>query len=354
MGGESIIGFDERILVTGSNGLIGHKVVEMLVARGYRNIRCFTRPTSNLSKLEKIIHTASKDVKIEVVQGNLLVEADCEKATEGVSVIYHLSAGSEKSFAGMFMNTVVTTRNLLEAVVKNAKLKRILNVSSFAVYSNMKIKRGGVLDESCEIESKFMERFEAYCYAKVKQDEMIIEYAGKYNISYAIVRPGAVYGPGVRQLIPPRVGSDSFGVFMNIGGYNKLPLTYLDNCADAIILAGLHPKAAGEVFNIVDDELLTSRNFLRKYKQNVGKFSSIRIPFRVFYLMCYAWEKYSIWSKEQVPPVFNRRKCAALWKGNRYSNEKLKKIGWIPKVSLDHGLKNYFEYLKANGGYKNA
>jgi nucleoside-diphosphate-sugar epimerase len=243
---------------------------------------------------------------------------------------------------------------LLEAAVKNATLRRILNVSSFAVYSNMNIKRGGLLDESCEIESKFMERFEAYCYAKVKQDEMIVEYAKKHNFPYAIVRPGAVYGPGVRQLLPPRVGNDSFGIFMNIGGSNRLPLTYLDNCAEAIVLAGIHPAAEGEVFNIVDDDLLTSRTFLKRYKQNVGNFRSLSIPFRIFYLMCYAWEKYSKWSKEQVPPVFNRRKCAALWKGNSYTNAKLKKLGWTPKVPLDHGLRNYFEYLKAHGRYKNA
>jgi len=39
------------------------------------------------------------------------------------------------------MNSVVTTRNLLDAVVKEGSLKRFVNVSSFAVYSNWNMKR---------------------------------------------------------------------------------------------------------------------------------------------------------------------------------------------------------------------
>ena len=49
----------------------------------------------------------------------------------------------------------------------------------------------------------------------------------------------------------------------------------------------------GEVFNIVDDDLPTSRGFLKMYKKNVRDFRSIYVPYRVFYLFCYLWEKYS-------------------------------------------------------------
>jgi nucleoside-diphosphate-sugar epimerase len=43
-----------------------------------------------------------------------------------------------------------------------------------------------------------------------------------------------------------------------VGGSNVLPLTFVDNCAEAIVLGGLVPGVDGEVFNVVDDELLTS------------------------------------------------------------------------------------------------
>ncbi len=47
-----IIGPDDRILVTGATGFIGSRVVESLVDRGFRNVVCFARPSSDLSKLE--------------------------------------------------------------------------------------------------------------------------------------------------------------------------------------------------------------------------------------------------------------------------------------------------------------
>ena len=63
-----------------------------------------------------------------------------------VRVIYHLAAGIDKSFAGAFMNSVLTTRNLLDASLANVSLKRFVNISSFAVYSNRNLRRGAILD----------------------------------------------------------------------------------------------------------------------------------------------------------------------------------------------------------------
>jgi hypothetical protein len=54
------------------------------------------------------------------------------------------------------------------------------------------------------------------------------------------------------------------------------------------------------------------------------------------------WEKYSKWSKNQVPPVFNRRRCAAQWKKMGYSNQKLKdRLGWKPNVPMEDAMKEF-------------
>jgi nucleoside-diphosphate-sugar epimerase len=348
MEGDLIITFNDPILITGSNGFIGSRVVETLLKYGFINLRCFVRSSSDLTVLNRIVNSFKK-ANIEVVKGNLLSLEDCNKATKNVSVIYHLAAGIEKTFPGSFLNSVVTTKNLIDSTLQNKNLKRFLNVSSFAVYSNLKIKRGGLLDETCEVESDPVQRYEPYCYGKVKQDELVFEYNKKYNIPFVIVRPGAVYGPGKSQ-ITSRVGIGTFGIFLHLGGSNIIPLIYVDNCADAIVLAGTKTGVEGETFNIVDDELPTSRKFLKMYKKNVGYFKSIYIPYRMFYSFSYLWEKYSKWSEGQLPPAFNRRRCAAYWKGNRYSNEKLKTLlGWKPKVSFDEATKRYFESLKGTG-----
>ena len=99
-------------------------------------------------------------------------------AARNAKVIFHLAAGrGEKSFPDAFMNSVVTTRNLLDAAASNGCLKRFVNVSSFAVYSNQHKSHGTLLDESCPVEQSPALRGEAYCFAKVEQEQIVIEYA---------------------------------------------------------------------------------------------------------------------------------------------------------------------------------
>src|SRR5213078_3420280 len=111
--------------------------------------------------------------RIEVFKGNLLSPEDCAAATKDVAVIFHLAAGrGEKSFADSFMNSVVTTRNLLDAARIHGCLRRFVSISSFAVYSNTRKARRRLLDESCPVERQPELRGDAYGFGKVKQDEI--------------------------------------------------------------------------------------------------------------------------------------------------------------------------------------
>ena len=191
-----------------------------------------------------------------ILETNLLSTEDCRSATAGVEITYHLVAGRGKSFPGCFQGSVVTTRNLLDALLAHGRLKRFVNVSSFAVYSNFGLRRGAVWDETCPLEDKLEERHDAYAYGKLKQDELVQDYHQRFGVPFTIVRPGIVFGPG-KKAIPGFVGMDTFGFFMHLGGGGPVPLTYVDNCAEAIVLAGLVKGVDGEVFNVVDDQLPT-------------------------------------------------------------------------------------------------
>jgi nucleoside-diphosphate-sugar epimerase len=340
---------DDRILVTGSNGFIGAKVVETLLDHGFVNLRCLVRPSSQLDRLENALGRFDAEKNVELITGDLVSRDDCRKAAEGVSVIYHLAAGMEKSFAGAFINSALATRNLMDAFLRYGQPKRLVNVSSFAVYSTLSLKRGGLLDETCLLEDAPQERFDAYGFGKLKQEELVKEYGRKYALPYVIVRPGYVFGPGKREL-SGRVGISTFGFFIQVNGSNFLPLTFVDNCADAIVLAGLRAGVDGEIFNVVDDELLTGRQFLKAYEKKVKSFRSIRIPYFAGYGLCCLWEKYSKWSKNQLPPAFNRRRCAAEWKGNRYSNRKLReRLAWKPRVPMEKAMEAFLEQFETNG-----
>jgi nucleoside-diphosphate-sugar epimerase len=334
----------DRVLVTGASGFIGAALVDRLLDRGCQRVRAFVRPTSNLTRLEEAVRRHGAESRVEIVRGDLLSPGDCRRAAEGVSLVYHLAAGTgDKSYPSAFMGSVVTTRNLLDACLGNPLLRRFVNISSFAVYSNMKNPRGRTLDEASEVATHPELRGDAYSFAKVKQDEIVAEYSEKYGIPYVIVRPGSVYGPG-KTRIPGRVGIDTFGFFMHMGGPNTIPFTYIDNCADLIVLAGLRPGIEGEVFNAVDDDLPSSRRFLRLYKRRVRRFRSLYIPHWISYLFCWAWESYSYRSEGQLPLAFTTRRWHAEWKRTRYSNRKARNLlGWSPLISTSEGLDRFFE-----------
>lgn len=347
---DFIVTPDDCLLVTGSNGFIGTRVVKRLLELGFTRVKCFVRPSSRLEQLHAVIAaSAGAAERVQVVSGDLLSPADCEAATAGVSIIYHLAAGFDKSFAGAFMNSALTTRNLVQAFLKNGQPKRFVNVSSFAVYSNRTLRRGALLDENCPLEDNPQERCDAYGFGKLKQEEVVREYGRTKGLPYVIVRPGAVFGPGKKELTG-RVGVNTFGFFIHLGGSNALPLTFVDNCAEAIVLAGLTPGVDGETFNIVDDEVVTSRQFLRSYKAATGM-RSITIPYPIAYRLCDLWERYSKRSKGQLPPVFNQRRCAAEWQGNRYSNRKAReRLGWQPRVDMRSAMSAFLGQFGEQSG----
>jgi nucleoside-diphosphate-sugar epimerase len=353
-GNRTIVGNDDLLLVTGATGFIGSKVVESLLNRGFRNVRCFARTSSDIGKIKVLSDRAQGGARVDVFRGNLLSKEDCAAAVKDVRVVFHLAAKrGGKSFPDAFLNSVVTTRNLLEASVQNKHLKRFVNVSSFSVYSNRQKPRRRLMDESSPTEKRPELRNDAYCYAKVKQDEIVTEYGRRYGIPHVFVRPGYVYGPG-NNGITGRVGIGTFGIFLHLGGSNTIPFTYVDNCAEATVLAGtMALEADGEVFNVVDDDLPSSRRFLRLYKRNVRRFGSIYLPHLVSYSLCCLWEWYSKWSEGQLDPVYNHRGWYAYWKKTSYSNAKLKsQLGWTPRVPTTEGLRRYFESCRI--GVRNA
>jgi nucleoside-diphosphate-sugar epimerase len=339
---------DDCILVTGAAGFIGSRVVDALLKRGFRNLRLLTRPSSKMPRLEQVIRSYQDTSQVKIIAGNLLSAADCAAIAKDVKVVLHLAAGKgEKSFADAFMNSVITTRNLLDACVAEGVIRRFVNMSSFAVYRNMGNAKGRLLDETAPVDDHPELRHNSYCFAKAEQDRLVAEYGQRFKLPYVLVRPGVVYGPG-NTGIHGRVGIGTFGIFMHMGGGNTLPLTYVDNCADAMVLAGLVKDIDGEVFNVVDDKLPTSRRFLTLYKRKVKRFNTIYVPHALAYSLCAVWEWYAKWSKGQLPPVYNRRMWHANWKRTRYSNAKVKsRLGWQPAVPTNEGLERYFEGCRA-------
>ena len=343
---DSVVSFDELILITGSSGFLGVKIVETLLDSGFRRLRCFVRSSSNLTRLAATL-TRFPDAQVELFSGNLTSVQDCYRAAKDAILLIHCAAGKGGGLVNMFVDSVVSSRNLLDAVVEHRTVKRIVHISSFAIYEAATLPKGARLTEETSLESHHGLRNDAYAYTKHKQELLFWKYAEEYCLPLVIVRPGVVFGPHGSE-VSPRVGIDVFGPFLHIGGNNKIPLTYVDNCAEAVVLAATRPGIEGQVFNIHDDDLPTARTFLQQYKKAKGNIRTVRVPYAMMQVLSRLIRWYSGYSKGQIPPVFTPYKTAAIWKGARFDNSKAKQVlGWSPRVPMSQALKTHFDFIRS-------
>jgi nucleoside-diphosphate-sugar epimerase len=332
-----------KILVTGSNGFLGSAIVERLIAHGETDIRCLVRPGSNRSRLEAI-QREHPTVGLEIFCGSLATKADAAAAIRNSDVIYHAAAGMRGAAADLFLNSVVSSQHLLEALASEGVCKVIL-ISSFGVYGVGDLPRGHTITETTPMEPH-PERRDLYSYSKWRQETLFWEYQRRLGFPLVVMRPGVIYGLG-GSAISSRVGLPLFGVFLLLGGRNKLPLSYVQNCAEAIVIAGRSDQAIGQVYNVHDDDLPTCKAFLRLYRQEVRKLRVVHVPYPLLQALSRLVARYHVRSRGQLPAIFTPYKTACSWKGNRFDNTKIKALGWRQIVPTQAGLQQTFRALKA-------
>ncbi|MDE1176651.1 MAG: NAD(P)-dependent oxidoreductase [Edaphobacter sp.] len=332
-----------KILVTGAGGFLGKSIVERLLAHGENDVRCMLRDTTKAKGLETI---AAKypAAKLEFVSVNLRNPSEISKALAGCSMVIHAAAALKGSPAEMFLDSVVASRNLLEAVANELRAIRIVLVSSFGTMGVADLPRGAMVDERTPME-QHPELRDVYSHTKLRQEQLFWEYRAKYGFELIVLRPGVIYGPGGGHF-SNRVGLSLFGRFLHLGGNNLLPLTYVDNCAEAIVVAAL-AGTDGEIYNVIDDDLVTSKQYLAAYKKQVKKVKSVPVPYVALMWGSRMVERYSARSKGQLPAIFTPYKTRAMWGGNQFSNARLKSIGWRPLLSTREGMDRAFAAFRA-------
>jgi len=332
-----------KVLVTGSNGFLGAALVKRLLADGENVVRCFVRTGSDLSRLEAIQQNYKDDDRLEIFFGSLSSSASAGRALEGVGTVYHLAAGMQGDPADYFLNTVVASKNLLEASIRSASVKLVL-VSSFSVYGVAPLPTGQVVNESTPLEP-YPEKREVYGQAKLRQETLFWEYQNRYRLPLVVLRPGVIYGPGGGTALPHRIGFHYAGVFWHLGDDNILPLSYVDNCAEAIVLAGRLDQAIGQAYNVHDDDLPTCKEYLSFYKR-YEPLRTISVPYVIALAVSKIYGKCNPYVYGSVPKTFTPYNVATYWKGTRFDNSKIKSLGWQQPVSAEEGMRRTFEGLK--------
>jgi len=331
------------ILVTGASGFLGRAVVERLCAHKIARVRCFVRPRSNRYRLEQL-QREHPDCRIEYFAGNLTSPADCRGALEGITTVFHLAAQMKGAPASIFLNTVVASNRLIEAMLETGTRRTVL-VSSVAVYGPMHGPPTATLDEATPIERCAQMR-DVYSQAKLWQESLFRRFWGDSGHELVVLRPGVIYGEGGQEF-SPRVGLKIGNWLWRFGRNNVLPLTYVRNCAEAVVVAGLELGATG-CYNVVDDDLPTVTEYLNQYRRWVGSIRSIWIPWWLTRCLSRAVETYSQVSHEQLPAVLTTYKSAVLWRGSSFDNRRLKQLAWRPIVPTAEALRTTFESFKNN------
>lgn len=330
-----------KILVTGAAGFLGGKIVERLLARGQADLRLAVRQNMASAKLDQW-RNEHPHARIEVAPLNLLSPQGIGPALNGVDAIIHAAAGTKGGVADMYLNSVIGTRNLLDAVA-GSSVRRILLVSSFSVYRTADLPNNDLLTEQSPLETIGVEKG-GYAYTKVQQEILYGEYLAKLGLESVIVRPGVIYGPGGSGM-SSRVGISALGLFASLGRSNLIPLNHVDNCADAIAHAVIHAPA-NSVYNLVDDNLPTCGKYLREYRRKVKSLRVIPMPYPVLMAAAKWLTSYSERSGGQLPAVLTPYVVRSMYRPLRYSSQAVKALGWSQRVSIEEGLVDFFEYLK--------
>jgi nucleoside-diphosphate-sugar epimerase len=245
------------LFLTGGTGFVGSHVAEEARKRGW-TVRALARANSDTNFL--------KSLGTEIVEGELTDAAVLRTALQGVDFVIHSAAkvGDWGPVEDYRQVNVEGLRALLEAA-KGIPLKRFVHVSSLGVYE---ARHHYGTDES-EPLPEF--HIDGYTQSKVEAEKLALDYHRKHDVPVAVVRPGFIYGPRDRSVLPRMIERlRNRSVKYIARGKYALNTTYVGNLVHAIFLALEHPAAVGEVFNITDGEFVSKRRFIEAVADGLG------------------------------------------------------------------------------------
>ena len=311
--------FTAPVLVTGAGGFIGRHLLKRLLEQHDR-VRVLVRREIPL------------DPRVEVVIGDLGDPEAVDRAVAGTEIIYHVGAAMSGSREDFERGTVVGTRNVI-ASMRRHQVRRLVYVSSLSVLHAAAAKPGMLMREDWPLEPRANERG-AYTQTKLAAEQLVRQAT---DLQAVILRPGQVFGPGA-PVLTGAVARHVNGRYLILGdGQLRLPLVYVDDVVDAVLLAAKHDTG---LFHIVDTGNITQEQLTRRVAGTDAAIVKIPLPF--VYLAAFGIEVLGKLLKRSVPLTRYRLKSAlAPIAFDCSAAEQV--LGWKPHVGIAEGLKRALE-----------
>jgi nucleoside-diphosphate-sugar epimerase len=323
-----------KLFITGAAGFLGQAVVTEALRRGH-HVHAAVRPATDVTRLPYHGHE-----RLQYARVDLRAKAGLPDSLTGVDAVIHLAAAKSGDYYAQMAGTVVTTENLLDAMTQ-ARVTRLIAISTFSVYEILRRWHWALLDESSPL-VKVPEERDDYSRTKLIQEKLIRDHAAAHHFQLTILRPGVIFGKD--NLWNGFLGMElSPTTWIRTGAWAKIPLTYVENCAEAILLACENKNAINQTYNVVDDDLPTQRRYGQLIQQRLNPRPRI-IPvawsvMRTLSRSLWLFNKLFLAGRAKVPSIFVPHRLHARAKPLRYSNRKIREqLAWRPRYALIEAL----------------
>jgi len=244
----------KQVLITGSNGFIGHHLCVELLRCGWAVRGAVRRPEARpdlVSGIEPVVVDVARD-------------DGWPAAVSGIDVVVHLvgrthvvhDTTSDSLTAYRAIN-VEGTKRVLRACVQG-HVPRFIYISS--------IKAVGEGSELPYTETDPCAPEDAYGITKREAELAVLEMASKANLYVNIVRPPLVYGPGVKGNFLQLLKLVDRGIPFPLGcTHNARSMVFVGNLTSAIAALLDQPTTKENIFHVVDDgEPLSTKDLVTR------------------------------------------------------------------------------------------
>ena len=239
-----------KVLVTGASGFIGRHLVSALTCRGDA-VRALVRNAARGRGLGE---------GVEFIVGDLGRPDSLAGAAAGVDAVVHLGAAMDGEWAKHVRVTVRGTAAML-AECRRAGVGRFVHVSSLVVHDAMRAGRGGVVTERTPMQ-RDGRSMGAYARGKRLAERLVRGSSGD-GLSWTVVRPGLVYGPG-------RLDFEHLGLRLP-GGFRvalgtadvHLPLVSVYSVVEGLLAVLDSARTVGGCYLLVDKTQVSRQAYAR-------------------------------------------------------------------------------------------